>query len=180
MRNSRTRAMTWTLVALGVGMVALGGVLAATFPWQQAPWGPMGSPQAAPQASGQQPEGSPQGTQPGGPQAQVPPGGPQAQVPPGSFGPWYAWHGWHRPGYGYGWGRGYGPWGYWRPHFFGGGLLFIALIILVISFFVRRRRYGYYRRWGDARDAEEILRRSFAEGRITEEEYKSRLAALRK
>jgi uncharacterized membrane protein len=66
------------------------------------------------------------------------------------------------------------------PRFFGGGLLIAILVIFLIGFAVRRGRY-----WGHAGhdrglDAEEILRRTFAEGRITEEEYKSRLNALRK
>ena len=136
MNRSRKRAITWTLVALGIAIMALGGVLAATFPWSQ----------------GMSPFASPTGTPPTG----VPlPGG------------WYGYH--------HGWGFMHGP------RFFGGGLLIIVLVILLISFAVRRWRHGgyYYGREGRL-DAEEILRRTFAEGRITEEEYKSRLDALRK
>ncbi len=44
MRTSRQRGLTWALVAVGVAIVALGGVLAAMFPWGQvaAPWGAAG------------------------------------------------------------------------------------------------------------------------------------------
>ena len=35
MHTSRRRALTWALVALGIAIVALGGVLAATFPWSE-------------------------------------------------------------------------------------------------------------------------------------------------
>ncbi len=159
MRSSRRRATTWTLVALGIAIIALGGVLAATFPWQ-AGWPQTGWPQTAgPQTAGPQTAAP----QTGAPQAS----GPQASVPPTGYpGPWY---GYHR-----GWGFPHGP------RFFGGGLLIALIVILVVTVAVRRGRY-----WGhDGRDrgldAEEILRRTFAEGRITEEEYKSRLAALRK
>jgi uncharacterized membrane protein len=139
MRTSRRRALTWALVALGIAMIALGGVLIATFPWSQASgpfahfWG--------------QGQGVPPGAQPG-------------------YGPWY--------GYPHGWGFFHGP------RFFGGGLFILVLVILVISLMARRG--GYHRSYSpDERlDAEEILRRTFAEGRISEEEYKSRLSALRK
>jgi uncharacterized membrane protein len=139
MRISRRRALTWALVALGIAMVALGGVLIATFPWSQA-----GSPFAHFWSQGQ---GLPPGAQPGD-------------------GPWY--------GHPHGWGFFHGP------RFFGGGLFILVLVILVIS--LAARRWRYHRSYGpDERlDAEEILRRSFAEGRITEEEYKSRLSVLRK
>ena len=138
MNSSRKRALTWALVALGIAMVALGGVLVATFPWQQA-----GVP------FGQSP-----GTNPGAQQAQ-----------PGSV-PWY--------GYPHGWGFFHGP------RFFGGGLFILVLVVFAISF--AARRWGYHRYHGpdEHLDAEGILRRSLAEGKITEEEYKSRLGALRK
>jgi uncharacterized membrane protein len=138
MRTSRRRALTWALVALGIAMVALGGVLIATIPWSQA-----GVPFAHFWGQGQ---GVPPEAQPG-------------------YGPWY--------GHPHGWGFFHGP------RFFGGGLFILVLVILVI---MAARRWGYHRFHGsDERlDAEEILRRSFAEGRITEEEYKSRLSALRK
>jgi len=181
MRSSKSRAMTWTLVALGVVMIALAGVLAATFPWQQAPWNAaaamqQGVPQGTPQGDGAQAPGS---TGPG-PQAGAPPAGVPQGVPPGFYyGPMYAWHGWHHPWYGYGY--GYRPWGFFHgPRFFGGGFLFLALVVVIVVALVRRRRGWHYRHWDDSADAEEILRRTFAEGRITEEEYKSRLAALRK
>ena len=139
MRTSRRRALTWALVALGIAMVALGGVLIATFPWSQASgafahfWG--------------QGQGLPPGAEPG-------------------YGP--------RHGYPHGWGFFHGP------RFFGGGLFILVLVILVIS--LAARRWGYRRYDGPDKglDAEGILRRTFAEGRITEEEYKSRLSALRK
>jgi len=188
MRSSKARAMTWTLVALGVVMIALAGVLVATLPaqrgwmmggvpWAAPPWA--GAPQAGGQPGDAQPgapQGGPQGTAPQG----APQGAPQAGVPPAfNYGPMYAWHGWHHPWYGYGY--GYRPWGFFHgPRFFGGGFLFLVLIVVGIAFLVRRRRGWHYRRWDDSADAEEILRRTFAEGRITEEEYKSRLAALGK
>ena len=136
MRTSNKKALTWAIVALGIAMVVLGGVLVATFPWSQGAaqfghfWG--------------------QG---------------RGMAPGSGYGPW---------GYPHGWGFFHGP------HFFGGGLFFIALLILVIILATRRRRF--YRHYGpEVRlDAEEILRQSFAEGKINEEEYKSRLSALRK
>ena len=68
MSRSRRRALTWALVALGIAMVALGGVLVATFPWSQA-----GAPFAHFWSQGQ---GLPHGVQPG-------------------YGPWYGYpHGW--------------------------------------------------------------------------------------
>ncbi len=139
MRISRKRALTWALVALGIAMVVLGGVLVATFPWSQA-----GAPFAHFWSQGQ---GLPPGAQPG-------------------YGPWY--------GYPHGWGFFHGP------RFFGGGLFILLLVVLVIS--LAARRWRHYRPYGpDERlDAEEILRRAFAEGRITEEEYKRRLSTLRK
>lgn len=137
MNRSRKRAITVTLVVLGVAMIALGGVLAATFPWSQQAGFPGGAPGVAPQ-------------------------GVPSQVPGG----WYGSH--------HGWGFMHGP------RFFGGGLVIALIVILVVTFAVRRRRYwGYDGREREA-DAEEILRRTFAEGRITEEEYTSRLGALRK
>ncbi len=148
MSTSRKRALTWALVALGIAMVVLGGVMVATFPWDQ--WGPQA------QAAAQAPGGAP-GTAPG--------------TAPG-FGPW------HGP-------FGYPHWGYYHgPRFFGGGLLFIAVIIFVVVMVARRARYHRYYRSDrfdgpDERGPEEILRRTFAEGKITEEEYTSRLAALR-
>jgi uncharacterized membrane protein len=146
MRTSKKRALTWALVALGIAMVALGGVLVATFPWSEA-----GAPFAHFWGQGQGlPPGAESGAQPGS-------------------GPWY--------GSPHGWGFFHGP------RFFGGGLIILVLVILVISLAARRWRYhGHYRSYGpDERlDAEEILRRTFAEGRITEEEYNSRLSTLRK
>jgi len=136
MTSSRKRAMTWTLVALGILMVGLGAALIATFPWQQ----------NVAQAG--------------------------ATVAPGSgplHGPWYGdapmyWHG-------YGWRHFHGP------RFFGGGLLIAVLLVVLIGVAAGRWRRGHYE---ERLDAEEILRRSFAEGRISEEEYQSRLRALRK
>jgi uncharacterized membrane protein len=88
----------------------------------------------------------------------------------------------HGPGSGYGYGYGGHPYGWFMhgPRFFGGGLIILVLVILAISFFVRRGRYWGHDGLESGPDAEEILRRTFAEGRITEEEYKSRLSALRK
>jgi uncharacterized membrane protein len=124
MNRSRKRAITVTLVVLGIAVVALGGLLAAAFPWSQ-----------------------------------------QAGFP--------FTHMWSQ-------GQGAAPGFMHGPRFFGGGLLVLVVVVLLVSLAVGRGRY-----WGhDGRerglDAEEILRRTFAEGRITEEEYKSRLGALRK
>ena len=98
---------------------------------------------------------------------------------PGIYGPWHHWFG---PGYvpwqGY---RGYPAWGFFRgPRFFGGGLLILVIVVLVVSLVARRwRSYRGYDP-GDRRDAEEVLRREFAEGRITEEEFTRRRDVLRK
>jgi uncharacterized membrane protein len=139
MRTSKRRALTWALVALGIAMVVLGGVLIATFPWSQA-----GAPFAHFWAQGQ---GMPPGAQP-------------------DAGQWF--------GHPHGWGFFHGP------RFFGGGLFFLVLVILGISLAFRRGRYRRSFGPDERLDAEEILKRSFAEGRITEEEYKSRLGTLRK
>jgi uncharacterized membrane protein len=148
MRKSNRRALTWALVALGIAMVVLGGVLVATFPWSEA-GGPFGHFWG--QAQGQfQGQGVPPGTQPG--------------TQPG-FAPWYG-----HPH----------MWGFHGPRFFGGGLFILVLVVIVVSLAARRGRYHRYHGPEERLDAEEILRRSFAEGRITEEEYKSRLSALRK
>ena len=154
MNRTRKRALTWSLVAIGVVMLAIAGVLLATFP------GPDRAGFGRYWAQGQT-QGQVQG-QDSQPAPQV---GPQS-VPPWAQGP------------GYWYGRPYG-WFMHGPRFFGGGLLIVVLLVLVVSLFARRWRY-----WGHAGserrvDAEEILRRAFAEGRITEEEFKRRLGALR-
>ncbi len=84
-------------------------------------------------------------------------------------GPWNGYAPWY--GYGHGWRYFHGP------RFFGGGLLIAVILVVAISLAA-----GRWRTWHreDRFDAEEILRRTFAEGRITEEEYQSRLRALRK
>jgi uncharacterized membrane protein len=159
MRQAKKRAMTWALVAVGVAMLAIGGTLAATFPWGQQgafPFARMWS-QGQSQEQGSSPGQVPQQGQP------VPQDGQGAWMGPGG---WYGYHhGWFMHG----------------PRFFGGGFLVAFLVILLVVFIVRRRHWASWRDGPDRRlDAEEILRRSFAEGRITEEEYKSRLSALRK
>ena len=72
-----------------------------------------------------------------------------------------------------------GPW-LMPARMFGGGFLCIGM--LVLFFFILSRRWrGRFPRWrGRCGEdgAVEILRRSFAEGSITEEEYKKRLKAL--
>ncbi len=75
------------------------------------------------------------------------------------------------------------PWGPWgRPHHgFGGGFIILGIVLLMV-FFRRRRWRHHFPGCGEPdseHDAEEILRRAYAEGRITEEEYKSRLKVLR-
>jgi len=156
MGQSNKRALTWSLIVIGAVMLVIGGVMLATFPWQQG-----GFPFAHMWAQGQvAPQGAPQGAAPDGAQGQgIPQGGP---------GGWYGYHhGWFMHG----------------PRFFGGGLLILVLVILGISFFARR--FWYWSSWRhDGPDrglsAEEILRRKFAQGEISEEEYTSRLSALRK
>ena len=68
----------------------------------------------------------------------------------------------------------------WPAVFRRRALLILVLVFLVVSLAARRWRYHQYHGTDEHLDAEEILRRSFAEGRVTEEEYKSRLNALRK
>jgi uncharacterized membrane protein len=145
MRRSNKRALTVSLIVIGVVMLVLGGVMLATFPWQQGalPFAHMWA-----QGQGAAPDSS--------------------QGWPGN---WYGYHhGWFMFG----------------PRFFGGGLLIVVLVILAISFIARRAwywrsgRYGGYDGPDQGLSAEEILRRKFAEGGISEEEYKSRLSALRK
>jgi len=143
MRISKRRALTWALVALGIAMVALGGVLVATFPWPQAgvPFGHFWG----------QGQGLPPGAEPG--------------AQPGDG----LWHGSPH------------AWGFFHgPRFFGGGLFILVLVVLAISFASRRWRHHRYYGPDEHLDADEILRRSFAEGKITEDEYKSRLSTLRK
>jgi len=152
MHRLRKRAITWTLVALGIAIIALGGVLAATFPWSQQAGFPYSHFWA--QGQGAPPTGAPQ------------PGVAPQGVPPLGPGGWYGYH--------HGWGLMHGP------RFFGGGLLIALIVILAVTFAVRRGRYWAHDGRERGLDAEEILRRTFAEGRITEEEYKNRLAALRK
>lgn len=139
MNTSRKRVLTWTLVALGAAIIALGAVLALTFPWGQ--W--------------EQQAGA---------------------IHHGFYGPWAApWHGSY--GYPFAWG-GPGSW------FFGRGVLAILVVVLIVVLAVRMLRRpwrsdrGY--RSDEALDAEEILRREFAAGRITEEELRRRRDALRK
>jgi uncharacterized membrane protein len=154
MNRSKKRAITWTLVALGIAIIALCGVLAATFPGSQQ----AGFPFAHMWSQGQ-------AVPPGGA-----PGGAPGVTPDGA--PWQGPGGWYGPHYGWGFMRG--------PRLFGGGLVIAFLVILAVIFAVRRGRYWGYDGRERGLDAEEILRRTFAEGRITEEEYKSRLGALRK
>ncbi|HET6451041.1 MAG TPA: hypothetical protein VFI08_07000 [Spirochaetia bacterium] len=141
MGKSRLRALTWALVVVGVLMVGLGGVLAATFPWGQG----------------------------------------ATASDPGIYGPWA----------GRGFGPGPGPWHgaphawglFHGPRFFGGGLLVAALVVLVVVLAVRlggAPRAGSLHALPGEPGAEEILRRRFAEGQITEEQFRSLRDALRK
>ena len=148
MRQSNKRALTWSLIVIGVVMLVIGGVMLATFPWQQG-----GFPFARMWAQGQ-------GTAQDGPQG---PGIPQGV--PG------AWHGYHH------------GWFMRGPGFFGGGLLILVLVVIAIGVIARRLSYWGPWRHGDPEgglNAEEILRKKFAQGEITEDEYKSRLSVLRK
>jgi uncharacterized membrane protein len=164
MGQSNKRALTVALIVVGALMLVLGGVMLATFPWQQGtfPFAHMwaqapGSAQVAP------PSAAPDGQQ-GGQQGLAPGQG----LPRGWPGGWYGYH------------HGFFMHG---PRFFGGGLLILVLVIVAISFFARR--FWYWGSWrhdepGRGLTAEEILRRKFAQGDISEEEYKSRLSALGK
>jgi len=170
MAQSNKRALTLALAAVGIVMLVLGGVMLATFPRQAGafPFQHMWAQgQAAPQ--------SPQGATPGQPGQGVPPdsqGGPPAGPQVQRFVP--------------SWGPGWFMRGPRLGGFFGGGLLILVLVIIAISFFARRAWYwgggAPWRHGGPDRGftAEEILRRKFAQGDITEEEYKSRLSALGK
>ena len=164
MHTTNKRALTWALISVGVAILVIGGVMLATFPWQQT-----GFPFARIWAQGQgvAPDGSqvaPQG-----------PGVPQGQGVPQSPGVQQGW-----PGSLYGYHHG---WLMRGPRFFGGGLLILVLAILAVSFFVRRSWYGGAWRRDDpdrGLDAEGILRRKYAQGDISDEEYTSRLSGLRK
>jgi putative membrane protein len=52
-----------------------------------------------------------------------------------------------------------------------GFILFLLLIALVIRLAFRPWRRGYYRRWRDWDDANEILRQRYARGEITKEQF---------
>jgi uncharacterized membrane protein len=72
-----------------------------------------------------------------------------------------------------------GPW-LMPARMFGGGFMCIGMLVLFF-FLISRRWKGHVPGWRGrcgSDDAVEILRRSLAEGKITEEEYKSRLKAL--
>ena len=148
MNRSNKRGLTVALIVVGILMLALGGVMAATFPWQQA-----GLPFAHAWGQGQG----------------VPQDGSQGQgVPQAAPGGWYGYHhGWFMHG----------------PRFFGGGFLILVLVVIAVALIARRAAYMGAWRHGDpdrGLGAEEILRKKFAQGEISEEEYKSRMSALRK
>ncbi len=73
------------------------------------------------------------------------------------------------------------PWGpRWPGHGFGGGFIILGIVLLLV-FSRRRWRHhfpGCSPQDGNL-DAVEILRRAYAEGLITEEEYRNRLKILR-
>jgi hypothetical protein len=102
-----------------------------------------------------------------GPEAAQPPAEPQAKpfAPPDGHVFWYC-----------------RPWGPWRPvHGFGGGLIILGIVLLLIFFRRRswRRHFAACYPPGEKLDAEEILKRAYAEGFIDEEEYRNRLKVLR-
>ncbi|MCX7023031.1 MAG: hypothetical protein NT080_00240 [Spirochaetes bacterium] len=162
MHLKKRRALTWTLVGLGIAIVALGTALFLTMPPPGYYPGPMHG------RGYWQPRG----------------GDPQADID-GTDGPGAA------PGAGPRGGKVFAPWG---PNAFGRGhrgmsggphmifgIFFVGVIVL-IGFLVARPGFHHPGRFdGTVRgeDAVSLLRREFAEGRVSEEEYRKRLAALR-
>jgi putative membrane protein len=91
-----------------------------------------------------------------------------------------------RWGYGGGWGGGWGggPWWGFAPWWGIGTLVVLAAVAGVVVYLVRRQRF---RQFGPPPGAgvplsaaEDVLARRFAAGEISEEEYVSRLAVLRR
>jgi uncharacterized membrane protein len=158
MRTKNKRILTWALGALGAAIIILGTVLVLTLP------------AGAPFADGAFWHGRGQACLTG----QAAPAAPGAAAPDGSAVP-------------YGFGRMHGGFGGHGGHGIGGGFLGLAvglgLILLVLGLVFGRGRFAGHRAAGEAgavhESAEEILRRSFAEGKLGADEYRSRLDTLR-
>ncbi|MGO8692103.1 MAG: hypothetical protein ACLQMF_00385 [Rectinemataceae bacterium] len=133
MRQKRTRALTWTLVGLGIAILVLGTTLALTMP-----------------STGPFP-------------------GPWLDRGGEGFAPWGR----------FAVGQGYG--GMWMGmHMVGGVILFIIIVFAVLALLRRRNfRQGRFGEHAHEGDAITLLRIEFAEGRISEAEYRERLAVLK-
>jgi uncharacterized membrane protein len=138
MNRRRIRALNWTLLGLGIAILALGAALAigisSTGAWS-GPWFGRGG----------------QGL-----------------------------HAWGGPGLGQGPGFEPGFRGMWMGMHLAGGLVSLAVIALLALAFSRRRFHRPAALGGHPReeDALGLLRVEFAEGTISEDEYRGRLAAL--
>ena len=133
MQQKRTRVLTWTLVGLGIAILALGTTLALTMPST----GPFPGPWLGRGGEG--------------------------------FAPWGR----------FAFGQGYG--GMWMGmHMVGGAILFIIIAFAVLALLRRQafRREGSASMLMEGRNST-LLRIEFAEGRISEAEYRERLAVLK-
>jgi uncharacterized membrane protein len=81
--------------------------------------------------------------------------------------------------------RGYGMFRYYGMHgpgnFAGGALVLLGVVVFGAIMIKRRHGDGFDQSTGDSRgekDALAVLRREFAEGRLSEEEYRHRLEVL--
>ena len=140
MNRRRIKILNWTLVGLGIAILALGVTLAITIASTGAYPGPW--------------------------------------FGRGAQGGFHAWG-----GYGFGQGPGFEPGfrGMWAGMHMAGGLVLLAAIALLALAFSRRRYHGSAGPDGLRGEADAVgfLRVEFAEGRISEDEYRARLAALR-
>ncbi len=85
--------------------------------------------------------------------------------------------------WGHGWGWGGGPWWGFAPWWGIGALIVAGAVAALIVYLVRRPRFRQFGPPGAAAPltpAEDMLARRFAAGEISEEEYLSRLAVLRR
>ncbi|HUW42308.1 MAG TPA: hypothetical protein VMV90_14975 [Rectinemataceae bacterium] len=138
MNRARIRVLNWTLVGLGIAILALGAAIAigisstGAFP---GPWFGRGGP---------------------------------------------GFHAWGGPGPGQGPGFEPGFRGLWMGMHMAGGLVVLAVIALLALAFSRRRFHRPVELGGQRHedDAEGLLRVEFAEGKVSEDEYRGRLAAL--
>ena len=88
------------------------------------------------------------------------------------------------PQWGHGWGPGGGPWWAFGPWWGIGALVVVAVAATgLIVYLTRRPRFshvGWRAPAADLSAAEDVLARRFAAGEISEQEYLSRLAVLRR